>query len=168
MKTETRFFCGLILGLLSFSAPANNSDFTFGSGYPYLFVAEVSVASNENQQRWFANYKLGFDDGFSLGVEHGLGEEKKHAIGLFVGALGVSDADSCEVNNDPFGAVTLGCAFVEIFDDETTNGVGLSYTFNFNGLNNPGGRIRLEYGYGEGVDSGKERSDGNLTYSYQF
>ena len=157
-----------MLTTLPFIVKANDIDLTTGSGYPFLLIAEASIATGDRQQRWFGNYKIGFDDGFSLGFEQGLGAENKHAIGLFVGALGVSDPDSCSNEDDEFAVVSLGCIIEEIYDDETTNGVGVSYSYNFNGLNNRGARIRFELGYGEGVDSGEERSDGGIIVSFQF
>ena len=168
MKKSNLFFCALLLNTMPFIVKANEIDFSIGSGYPFLLVAEVSVAAGDRQQRWYGNYKLGLDDGFSLGFEQGLGTDKKHAIGLLVGALGVSDPDSCSNEDDEFSVVSLGCIIEEIYDDETTNGVGVSYSYNFNGLNNQGARIRFELGYGEGVDSGEERSNGGVNYSFQF
>ena len=153
---------------LPFIVKANDIDFTVGSGYPFLLIIEGSIATSERQQRWFGNYKSGFDDGFSLGFEQGLGIENKHAIGLFVGALGVSDPDSCSNEDDEFSVASLSCVIDEIYDDETTNGVGVSYSYYFNGLNNQGARIRFELGYGEGADSGDERSDGGIITSFQF
>ena len=54
------------------------------------------------------------------------------------------------------------------FDDETLNGAGLSYSYYFNGINNPGWRLRLEAGYGKASHSKEERGAGGIIISYQF
>ena len=168
LKKSNLLLYVLLLSTLPFIVKANEVDFSLGTGYPFLLIAEASIATGDRQQRWFGNYKIGLDDGFSLGFEQGLGDQNRHALGLFVGALGVSDPDSCSSDDEEPGLINLGCIIEEIYDDETTNGLGVSYSYHFNGLNNRGARIRFELGYGEGVDSGEERSEGGISYLFQF
>ena len=54
--------------------------FLLGGGYPYLVIPEVSLSANDDTQRWYANYKLGLDDGFSAGFEQAVSDNKKHAL----------------------------------------------------------------------------------------
>lgn len=160
----------LFLGSLSLPNKASAVDFTIGGGLPFLVIPEISIASENNEQRWFANYKMGLDDGFSFGFEQGIDIENKHALGIFIGALGVKDDNRPCLQrtdkNDPLKE--LGCAIFSVFDEETTNGLGLSYSYNFSGLNHSGMRIRFELGYGEGADSQEKRVDGGFSFSYQF
>lgn len=170
-----------ILSTLSFCLPAKANDvgFSVGSGYPYFGSLELSLPADDGKQRWFANYKMGLDDGFSLGFEQGYGNGLNHAFGGLVGAVGVykgddncrvkdtSDGDLVEFISDSF-AQSFGCALSAAFDDETLNGVGVSYSYYFNGLNNSGWRLRLEAGYGKASDSGEKRGTGGMIVSYQF
>lgn len=166
----------LSAGLLFLSLATNHAsavDFSIGGGWPFLVVPEVSIASDDTTQRGYINYKMGLDDGFALGFEQGLDQENHHAIGAFVGALGVQDKNTAcpeEQSDDlveSLGSV-FGCSLLIIFDEETTNGLGLSYSYNANGLNNAGLRIRFELGYGEGSSSHEKRVDGGFVISYQF
>ncbi|KPH64565.1 MULTISPECIES: hypothetical protein [Pseudoalteromonas] len=159
---------------LSGASHANDVSFSIGGGYPYVAVPEISLATNEGTQRWYANYKIGLDDGFSAGFEHALTSDKKHAVGFVVGALGVQDdGRQCPLESeddsigDAFGNI-FGCALSGIFDRETTNGVGVSYSYLFSGLNEGGWRVRLELGYGEGTNSNESRADGGVSISYEF
>jgi len=162
-----------LLFIIVISNKATAVDFTLGGGIPFLVVPEVSLASEDEKQRWFINYKMGLDDGFSFGVEHGLGLDNKHAVGVLVGALGVKNNDDvCKDEKSDDIAENLGnaisCGLLIIFSEETTNGLGLSYSYNFNGLNQSGMRLRFELGYGEGSTSHEKRIDGGFVISYQF
>jgi len=166
--------CGASL-LIPSQANATDNDvsFTLGTGFPYLGNLEVSMPAFEGNQRWFANYKVGVDDGFSLGFEHALDDDKHHAIGVMYGALGVINDDSdCpdseKDNGESFFGVVIGCALAAAFDWETVNGVGLSYSYNVNGLNNIGWRFRIEGGSGKGIESKKTSSSASFIASYQF
>ena len=163
----------LVLSLGSGSAFANDVSFSIGGGYPYLVLPEVSLSADNNSQRWYANYKIGLDDGFSVGFEHAVSDNNKHALGVLVGAIGARDTDQpCESTNTDDIASELGnifgCALGQIFDDETTNGIGLTYSYNFNGLNNSGFRLILDAGYGKASDSNEKRADGAIRISYEF
>lgn len=167
MKVNS-FCLASLLTLCTFSVSANDVSFSIGGGYPYFVIPEVSLSTNAGTQRWYANYKIGFDDGFSVGFEHALTTDKKHALGLVIGALGVQeDDDECGGTEDSLGNI-IGCGFIEIFDDETTNGLGLSYSYLFSGLNESGWRVRFDLGYGEGSYSNEKRADGGVSVSYQF
>jgi len=161
------FFLGLVAN------NAYSADFTLGVGAPFFVVPEVSIASEDEKKRWFVNYKMGLDDGFSLGYEQGIDSDSNHALGAFIGALGVQDKNSACPNEksgdlaENLGSA-IGCTLLIVFDEETTNGLGLSYSYNFNGLNQSGMRLRFELGYGEGSISHEKRVDGGFVVSYQF
>jgi len=172
-------FIGAALILAANNAHATGIDFTLATGFPFVAVVEGSMPSDNNNRRWFANYKVGLDDGFSVGVEQVVGQGNTHAVGVVVGALGMhSNKRDCQQSSETSGDLTtdlvdgvLGqvfCAIGNAFSDETTNGLGLSYSYHFNGLNNAGWRIRLEGGYGKGSRSDKKRGDGSVMISYQF
>jgi hypothetical protein len=175
MSLKNMAFLGVLLvGPTPMFSQAKGVDFSIGGGYPFFVVPEVSFASSAGDQRWFANYKIGLDDGFSVGFDQGVGADNKHVIGGVIGALGTRDdkrpcgnGDSVEDIGSVIGNA-IGCAFSKAFDEETTNGIGLSYSYHFNGLNNVGMRIRFELGYGEAADSNEKRADGGVIISYQF
>jgi len=157
----------LTLLLLSSTVQANNSDnvhFSLGSGYPFFSVFEVSFPAMNNDQRWFANYKAGLDDGFSVGFEQQLSGNHQ-TLGFTLGAIGARDAVGCDENK---GAGAIICPFVEIFDSETTNGAALNYSYYFSGINNSGAKIRFELGYGQSAQANVNRFDGGIIVSYQF
>lgn len=169
----------LFISALIPATQAKAVDLSIGGGYPFFVIPEMSIATDDAQRRWFANYKMGLDDGFSIGVEQGLDEKNTHAVGMMIGALGVrDDKRPCPAQNNNSGDVleeigntfahTLGCAIGEAFDDKSTDGIGVSYSYNFNGLNNAGMRIRVELGYGKASGSDEKRADGGIVFSYQF
>jgi hypothetical protein len=172
----------MVISIIPLTAQANEINFSIGGGYPFFVVPEVSLSSDDNQQRWYANYKMGLDDGFSIGFEQAIDNTNKHAIGILAGAIGArEDKTPCpntdkENNTDTtpddvfveaIGSA-IGCSLGKIFDEETTNGLALSYSYNFNGLNNSGMRLRVELGYGEGHHSKEKRVDGGIALSYHF
>lgn len=173
MKKITHTVVSLLLLGPTF-ASANDISFSIGGGYPYFVIPEVSVASADLSQRWYGNYKIGLDDGFSAGFEQAISDNNKHAIGLLVGALGNREVDTqCDEsqNSDELTvafANTIGCALAEAFDEETTNGIGLSYSYIFSGLNQDGWRLRFELGYGEASSDDDKRVDGGINLSYEF
>jgi hypothetical protein len=155
------------------NAAPNDVSFTLGTGFPYVGSLEASMPAFEGNQRWFANYKIGLDDGFSLGFEHALDDDKHHAIGVMYGALGIrnddTDCPESEENTvESFFGVIIGCSLAAAFDWETINGVGLSYSYNVSGLNNAGWRFRVEGGSGKGAVSDKTHSSASFIASYQF
>ena len=165
-----------LVSLLSFTPISSNAtDFnmSIGGGYPFFFVPEVSVTTKDNEQRWYLNYKASLDHGISAGFEHSVSDNNKHAIGVVLGAIGLQDdprqCESDEKDNltSSFAKI-FGCALAESFDEEVVNGLGISYSYNFNGLSNSGVQIRAELGYGEGRNSGEKNTRGGLIISYQF
>jgi hypothetical protein len=119
------------------------------------------------------------DDGFSLGFEQGYGNELNHAFGGLVGAVGIYKGDdNCTATNSNNGdliefisesfAQSLNCALSAAFNDETLNGVGVSYSYYINGINKSGWYFRLEAGYGKASNSGEKRVTGGVVASYQF
>lgn len=169
----------LTLCLMSALSQAQEVSFSIGGGLPFLLTPEVSYASPASGSRWYANYKMGLDDGFSAGYEKALDRDNKHALGIVVGAFAVRDDDRpCEVadnNEDNLASQigfeigsALGCALSKAFDDETINGIGLTYSYQFNGLNEAGWRVRFELGHGEGARSKENSTSGGFIASYQF
>ncbi|GAA0299917.1 hypothetical protein GCM10009128_18630 [Psychrosphaera haliotis] len=166
---------------LSYTAQAKQNDwnFTLGSGYPYFATVGTNYELDDSSNI-FVNYKIGLDDGFSIGYEKAL-ENPNHSVGGYIGAVGIKD-NKCENidttannNNDDFGTIigvafsdALGCALSAVFGDETTQGAALFYGYSFNGLNQSGWKLRFEAGYGE--NKNREDNVGHLNFSarYQF
>lgn len=144
---------------LALALPVNSAfglELSVGGGWPFLAVPEISGSPWSSGNRLFANIKIGQDQGFSAGFEQSIGKSNKHALGFIVGSIGVqNDNRNCR-------------CFRLLKDRETTEGYGLTYSYNFNGLNEKGIRLRLEAGHGEGSDSKEKRNDGSVILSYQF
>jgi len=152
---------------LSSAVQANNADkihFALGSGYPFFSVFEVSLPAMNDDQRWFANYKVGLDDGFSVGFEQQL-TGNMQTVGFSLGAIGARDAVGCDENK---GAGAVICPLVEIFDSETTNGAAFNYSYYFSGIHSSGTKVRFEVGYGQSNQTNVNRFDGSVIISYQF
>jgi len=158
---------------------ATELDFSMGGGYPFIATPEASIASDDKRQRWFANYKLGLDDGFSLGFEQALSTNNKHSFGILIGAVGARHINKpCTYSDNYTGDIAeeigsvigqaFGCALTGAFGDKTTNGVGVSYHYNFSGLNNSGWKLNFELGYGKVSGFDNKRTDGGINISYQF
>lgn len=166
-----------LITLLSCCLPAQATDvgFSIGTGYPYFGSLELSLPADKGQQRWFANYKMGFDDGFSLGFEQSYGKGLNHAFGGLVGAVGVYKDGGCDdsptsntdSSSDAFRK-TLACGIGTIFDDHTLNGLGVSYSYYVNGINQSGWRFKFEAGYGKASTINEKRATGGFIASYQF
>ena len=167
----------LLAGVLNVNQQAEAVDFSAGIGYPFFLVPEVSITGSSGNHRLYANYKLGLDDGFALGIEQAIDNAGHNAVGVFAGAVGIyddgeKDCNSADEQNASDVADAVGCAIasamVEAFDDEAINGIGVSYSYNSNGLNNTGWRVRLELGYGKSDNSKEKSSGGAVVVSYQF
>ena len=174
----------LILALfscLSYTTQATQDDwnFTLGSGYPYFATVGTNYELDDSSNI-FVNYKIGLDDGFSVGYEKAL-KDPRQSVGGYIGAVGIKD-DKCDsidttaidesndlavIISEPLSQ-TLGCALSIAFGNETTQGVAVFYGYSFNGLNQPGWKLRLEAGYGE--NKNREDNVGHLNFSarYQF
>jgi hypothetical protein len=152
----------IMLSAVSLPSLANDIKFNVGVGYPFFSKLEIAKSINENQDRIFANYKVGLDDGFSLGYEHAIDLEQHHAFGVVVGAIGARDGDGNCNNTDIF------CDIGDLFDNDTTNGLAISYSYNINGLNKSGLKLSFELGYGKASHLNEKRVDGGVSLSYQF
>ncbi len=152
----------LLSALISPVSNAEGIDFSLGGGYPFYLTPEISYGTNENNYRWYANYKKGDLDGVSIGVERGYGAGNKHALGMLIGTIGLKDSNSYKIISANDGIVQVNNV------NDKTQGVGLSYSYNFNGLNNTGLRVRFVIGYGEGEKSNDKAVDGGVNISYQF
>ena len=143
---------------------ANELAFSFGAGYPFIVVPEVSLSNADNTQRWHINYKAGLDDGFSLGFEQAVFSSKHHALGAVVGAIGVREEDAPCAN----GQSSASCIVANIFDEETINGAAFTYGYYFSGLNSSGWHVKFEAGYGEGSQSKEKHTSASIRFGYQF
>lgn len=158
----------VLLGLFTGTANADDElDFSLSIGVPYVAGAELSYTPTGGNYRYYINGKFSIDSGASIGAERAISDNRKHAIGGLIGAVGLVDGDGCDEEPSSIGGI-IGCAFVEAFDWETVNGIGATYSYNFSGLENDGWRIRLEGGYGEGRITSEKRWTGGLSISYQF
>lgn len=151
MKKHVAFFA---LSLLASNAFANDINWSTATGYPFFVVPTISTTSDD--VRYYANYKLGLDDGVSVGAEWLQGQ---HAMGVFVGAVGARRVnDNCLINS----------ICISLFDDETTNGVGLSYEYKFSNTAANGWALRFEGGYGKESRNDEKRFDGNIQVVYHY
>jgi hypothetical protein len=141
--------------LLIFSPTVKAVNLSLGIGYPFVLVPNISI--NNNDIRYYANYKLGLDDGFSLGAEMING---KHKYGAFVGAVGSRQTDR--------GCTDITSLCIILTDHKTTQGLGVSYEYHLSDTVNSGWAIRLEAGYGEESSLNKKRADGNIQIMYHF
>jgi hypothetical protein len=157
----------LILSTISFTSHANDDyHFSLGTGVPFLLTAELSTYSQDNQKRYYANAKGSFAAGAALGFEASVSENNKHAMGAFIGTVGISDGEDCPVTNS--FSNDFACAIAHIFDWETVNGLGVTYSYNFNTLQKRGWKLRFEAGYGKGHKSKENSMAGNVYLGYQF
>ncbi|MBQ4864722.1 hypothetical protein J8L98_23850 [Pseudoalteromonas sp. MMG013] len=148
-------YSALIVSTFIYSAQAKAVDLSLGGGYPFLVVPTISLTNSDI--RYYANYKAGLDDGFSLGAEILNG---KHKYGAFIGAVGARKTDArCSDS-------TLLCT--SLFDHQTTQGIGLSYEYHLSSNLNSGWAVRLEAGYGEESYDYEKRTDGNIQFIYHF
>lgn len=169
----------LLLSLVlvtSASVSANEGmSFSLSSGAPFFLNPEVSYSSKHSETRYYGNLKLGLDNGASLGFETSISESNQHALGAFIGSIGVHDGeDDClDEQDDPnslgegLGQI-IGCSLVDVFDWERVDGVGVTYSYNFNTLNQSSWFVRLEAGYGKGAESDRDLSSGALLIGYRF
>jgi len=177
MKKRLLLTTALTLCNLPF-AQASDVNFSLAAGWPYVFNPEISFNSPESNRRWFANYRMGFDDGFSIGMEQGVGDTP-HALGIVAGAIGVDkkddnctelddlDGDAADVIGGVIGGA-LVCGFNAIFDDQTVLGIAGTYSYHFSGHNNDGWSIRAELGYGEASETNEKKVAGGVYIRYQF
>ncbi|PCK31374.1 hypothetical protein [Pseudoalteromonas piscicida] len=167
LSSLIRITVGVSALLCSASSFASSVDFSLGTGYPFLGQVELSVPQVDTNSRWFGNYVIGLGDGFAIGYEKAVSDNNKHALGLIAGAIGARDAGPVCEDQDDTGCEILE-PFFDLFDSETTYGLGLSYSYYSSGINQTGWRVKLVAGYGESQEYNDKRVDGGLTISYQF
>ncbi|MGB3725835.1 MAG: hypothetical protein WA981_08720 [Glaciecola sp.] len=138
-------------------AQSNDVSYSVATGWPFVLVPTISIENNNYE--YYANYKVGVDDGFSIGAQRVSGN---HVYGTFIGALGARSSNyACEAD-------ALCDSFVIRFTDrKTTQGVGVSYEYRINS-NKQGWAIRLEAGYGEESRNNDRRADANIQAVYHF
>lgn len=153
-----KFVLGLVvLSCLPQVTIAEEINFSVSGGWPFILTPTVSTTYSDME--FYANYKIGADDGFALGVEKQYGN---HALGVFVGAVGARDADyKCD---DELSCPTFR---IVLYEGKTTQGVGMSYEYRFN-TSRQGWALRLEAGYGKESKNNAKRFDGNVQVVYHF
>ena len=156
-RLTSSLIAGLVLALPGANVTADT--FSAGGGWPFILAPTITLKQGNNIE-YYANYKLGLDDGFTAGVQWAEGH---HVWGGFVGAVGARKTDL------PCGSDPANCpAFhIVITDRKTTQGLGLSYEYRFFGVKE-GWALRLEAGYGKASGTDAKRMDGNLQVVYHF
>ncbi|WP_440056367.1 hypothetical protein ACSLBF_19850 (plasmid) [Pseudoalteromonas sp. T1lg65] len=178
VKTVLLIFSGITC--LSAQASESEIGYTMSTGYPYFANIELSYGKAFGDSRIHAAYLLGLDTGISLGYEQGISGNNNWSLGFVVGALGAKDdREPCPdkgknisgtVIDDLSSSIgeAIGCGLSDIFDNETTNGIGLSLNYYFNGMNNSGWSVSLVGGYGEASRSNEKRTDASMFLKYHF
>lgn len=142
---------------LSSTAYAQGVNMSVSAGWPFFLIPTVSTTYNDIEL--YVNYKVGLDDGFTVGAEKQYGH---HVFGAFVGAVGARDADYlCEADDS---CPPLRIVFT---DAQTTQGLGLSYEYRIN-QGREGWAFRAEAGYGKESQNDTKRVDGNVQVVYHF
>lgn len=171
--------CGVLLSLalLTSATASANEDvkFSLSTGAPFLINAELSYKPQDSQVRYYGVLKSGSffsDDGFAIGFETPFSNNNKHAFGAYFGSIGVvPGGDVCKEteNSDTPLAESIACILVAAaFDWERVDGIGVSYSYNFNELHNDSWFVRLEAGYGKGNESNNDDVTGGLLFGYRF
>jgi len=160
----------LLFLLSSGTCMAKEVNFSAGTGWPYFINTEVSYRDNNGGV--YLSAGIGVDTGIAAGWETVVSADKKHALGLVVGAVGIKDSpDVCEQKEDPLEDVlnnVFVCPLINIFDETTLNGVGASYSYSFSGYGaDSGWQLRLVAGYGEG-NRDVNGATGSAYISYRF
>lgn len=147
---------------------ANDVAFSIGSGFPYVLSAEAAYVTNSGKRRWYGNYKASIDSGFSLGMENSMSENNKHALGFFLGAVGLkkgkAPCDNEEVDNLIVAAL---CGVADAYEWDSLRGLGVTYSYSFNTLSRNGWKLGTGLGYGKS-NSEVKGFTGQLNFSYQF
>lgn len=156
-------FLGLSL-MVSTHSQAEGVSLSIGGGYPFFVVPEVSYITKSNDERWYVNYKAGLDQGFSVGYEFSTSSDKRHALGFVLGTVGINQHSvPCEDTQSD-----INCIVANLFDEETIQGLGLSYSYYFDELAVSGWHVKLEAGYGNGRVSDDNSTASSIRISYQF
>lgn len=159
----------LLLTLFQNQVSAKDFDLSLGFGAPYFLVTEISTVISDDY-RAYINYKMGLDNGVSIGLEKAV-INNSHLIGLFAGAVGTKAPD-CNQNDtytdfdDVIGDV-VKCAF-GVITQKTLNGVGVSYSYANNGINNSGFIIKFDVGTGTNSYTDSYQSTAGIALMYSF
>ena len=147
----------IALTCFSSNSIAQDIDVSLGSGWPFFLVPTVSTKYDDVEL--YVNYKLGLDDGFTLGAQK---QYENHVVGIFLGAVGARDAEySCE------DELTCPIIRLALTDAQTTQGIGMSYEYRLN-TSREGWAFRVEAGYGKESQNDTNRFDGNAQVVYHF
>ncbi|MEP1447640.1 MAG: hypothetical protein ABJK37_16155 [Paraglaciecola sp.] len=156
----------VLCAVAGISRAEESYDFTLGTGFPFVFTPELSITTQDNSYRYYLNGKVGVANGASLGFEHSVSENRRHAIGAFAGTVGLYEGESCPESDSV--AQGLACSIAKALDWEAIDGIGVSYSYNFQNMQGKGWKLRFEAGYGNGRNSGEKSSAGNVFIGYQF
>lgn len=171
---KIKMLYALVGGLLSAPVVAQEEwNFALSTGAPFFVTPEVSYQPTNSDIRYYGNIKLGLDNGGAIGFDMPVSENNKHALGLFVGSVGVRDGETECSNKNPsnLGEVlghTIGCALADALDWERVDGIGMSYQYGFNQSGKDGWFTRVELGYGKGADSDRNLTAASILLGYQF
>lgn len=161
----------LLLLIIFYQTQANAKEFdvSLGVGAPYFLVAEVSTAVN-NDYKLYLNYKYGLDDGYSLGLDKAVFNDN-HLLGLFIGAVGTKSTgcvynDSEDLLND-VSKYLVSCQLA-VIKQKTLNGLGVSYSYAYGGINNSGFILKLDMGSGTNSYIDGYQSTAGITVLYSF
>lgn len=176
MRAKAIVLSALTLSSALFSATSNAEEgwkFRMSSGVPHFITPEASYYDAESGRRYYGNIKIGADNGASVGVDFPVSANQKHSMGFVLGSVGVRDGDTVCREEDPnnlgevLGSI-IGCGIAGAFDWENVNGVGVSYSYNFNKFGQSGWYTRFEYGYGKGQDTDRNLGAGSFFVGYEF
>lgn len=129
-------FILIVLAITPFSALSNKV--SLGAGSEFYFVPEASLALN-SKSAIFYNYKLGLTSGHSIGYRWNL--TNQHTFSTFYGAVG-SEASDCNASDNE-----ISCAVRNVLARDIVNGLGIHYSYYFNGVESSGLSLRYEAGY---------------------
>lgn len=151
------FLAILITSLTAAKCAASGVEYSVSGGWPFVVTPSISFIHEDIE--YYANYKIGLDDGFSLGFEKPFNQ---HVFGAFIGAVGARNA-----RYECGERFACNLTRIAITDKKTTQGIGLSYEYRFANSRN-GWAMRLEAGYGKESTNDVKRIDGNLQIVYHF
>ncbi|MFT6529309.1 MAG: hypothetical protein ACJAZB_000952 [Psychrosphaera sp.] len=168
-KKYMRITLLLLLTLFQNQVSAKDFDLSLGFGTPYFLLTEVSTVISDDY-RAYVNFKMGLDNGVSIGLEKAVINDS-HLIGLFAGSVGTQAPDCYEneTYTDFDGALSdvVKCAF-GVIAQKTLNGVGVSYSYANNGINNSGFIIKFDLGTGTNSYTDGYQSSAGIALMYSF
>jgi hypothetical protein len=164
MNIKSKTAALMLVVLSSKTCLASDFKFSLGAGYPFFLVPGVSILAADQKQKWTFNYKAGLSDGFSLAYERSVSENDKHAAGIVIGTIGVIDDDEVCDELD----MAVACIVANIFDEESVDGLAVSYNYYFSDIASRGLFIKMEAGWGESRETNQSESVGSIRIGYQF